>query len=114
MTPGDRLRGLRESLKLTLRDVELATNKIAAACRNTDFSIPASRLSDIEIHGTVPNVFRLYSLSVIYRVDLVEMLRYYGVDVDAAPTHESLIAVDVTHIVNSFGSALEVQIPVAL
>ena len=114
MTPGDRLREFRESLKLTLRDVELATLKIADVCGNPDFVIPASRLSDIEIHAVIPNIFRLYSLSVVYRVDFVELLRYYGVDVDHAPAHESIIQIDTTHIVASQGAALRVQIPIAL
>ena len=48
MSPGDKLRSLRERLGLTLRDVEAASSRIAENHQNPDYTIPISRLSDIE------------------------------------------------------------------
>jgi hypothetical protein len=68
---GHRLRALREELGLTIRDVETSSARIAAKHRNNGFLIPLSRLSEIETKGVLPSIYRLYSLSVIYRRDIV-------------------------------------------
>ena len=64
---GKSLRTLREKLGLTMRDVENSSARIADKYRNEEFSIPPSRLSDIETKGIFPSIYRLYTLSVIYR-----------------------------------------------
>jgi serine/threonine protein kinase len=74
-----------------MRDVENTSATLAERYRNEEFSVPVSRLSDIETKGVLPSIYRLYSLSVIYRRDLREVLSWYGVDVappDAGGTHE--------------------------
>jgi transcriptional regulator with XRE-family HTH domain len=80
--PGEKLRRARERLKLTYRDVEQASQEIAARRGNPDFGISLSRLADIENGGRTPSIFRLYSLCSIYRLDLHEVLGWYGVPVD--------------------------------
>jgi transcriptional regulator with XRE-family HTH domain len=67
---GKSLRTLREKLGLTMRDIELSSARMAEKYRNEEFSIPPSRLSDIETKGVLPSIFRLYTLAVIYRRDL--------------------------------------------
>ena len=80
---GQNLRVLREQLGLTMRDVEMATSRIAEKHGNDEYSIPPSRLSDIETKGIVPSIFRLYSLAVIYRRDFRQLLTWYDVDLNA-------------------------------
>jgi len=75
---GQRLRVLREQLGLTIRDVEAASTRIAARHGSEDFAISPSRLSDIETKGILPNIYRLYSLSAIYRKDLREFISGLG------------------------------------
>src|SRR5207302_10531572 len=82
VSPGQHLRTLREQLGLTMRDVEIASAELAAKHGNDDFSVPLSRLSDIETKGIVPSIFRLYSLAVIYRCDLRDILYCYGIDMN--------------------------------
>jgi transcriptional regulator with XRE-family HTH domain len=77
---GLKLRSLRERLGLTLRDVESASVRIAERHGNDEFAVSPSRLSDIETKGLVPSIFRLYSLAVIYQMDIRELLVFYGVD----------------------------------
>src|SRR5689334_16341175 len=90
LLPGQQLRMLREQLGLTMRDVEVATARIAGKHGNEDYTISLSRLSDIETKGIVPSIYRLYSLSVIYRRDIREILSWYGVDVNDAAGDMSL------------------------
>ena len=79
---GKSLRTLREKLGLTMRDVENSSARVADKYRNEEFSIPPSRLSDIETKGILPSIFRLYTLSVIYRRDFRELMSWYGVDLN--------------------------------
>src|SRR5437899_8882718 len=82
LSAGQNLRALRERLGLTMRDVETSSAAIAEKRESDEFAIPPSRLSDIETKGVVPSIFRLYSLSVIYRKDAREILTWYGVDLN--------------------------------
>jgi|SRR5579884_472634 len=76
---GAQLRTIREQLDLTLRDVEWESRRIARELRNNSFAIPFSRLHDIESKPFVPNIFRAYTLSRIYRMKLEKILELYGV-----------------------------------
>src|ERR1700751_336370 len=82
LAAGQNLRSLRERLGLTMRDVETASAAIAEKHQSDEFAIPPSRLSDIETKGVVPSIFRVYSLSAIYRRDAREILALYGVDLN--------------------------------
>ena len=68
---GQKLRRARERLNLRYRDVEEASLRIAERRKNPEFVIALSRLADIENKGTLPTLYRLYSLCAIYRLDLV-------------------------------------------
>lgn len=86
LTAGQNLRSLRERLGLTTREVETASARIAERHGNDEFAVSPSRLSDIETKGLVPSIFRLYSLAVIYRCDVREVLSWYGVDLSLSAT----------------------------
>ena len=58
---GQRLRRTRERLGLRFRDVEQASLKIADKYQNDEFSVLINRLSEIENHGLLPNIYKLYS-----------------------------------------------------
>ena len=76
---GEQLRRLRERLDLSLRDVEIAASRLAEKYQNPEFEMPASRLSDIESKGMLPNIYRLYTLAAVYRKDIREMLQFFGI-----------------------------------
>src|ERR1700712_4105284 len=95
--PGQRLKQSRERLNLRYRDVEEASNKIARRRKNDEFVIALSRLSDIENKGTVPSIFRLYSLCTIYRLDIPEVLEWYGVSFSKQATDAAAIVIGTTH-----------------
>jgi transcriptional regulator with XRE-family HTH domain len=87
--PGRRLRSVRERLRLRYRNVEEASQRIASRHRNDEFIVGLSRLADIENKGTIPSIYRLYSLCAIYGLDFNTALSWYGIDlkrltVDAA------------------------------
>jgi hypothetical protein len=106
---------VRERLHLRYRDVEEASILIANRHGNDEFIVQLSRLADIENKGTVPSLFRLYSLCTIYRLDLAETLSWYGVDLSWQAADAASIAVEKTHLIG-FAAHLtsEVNIPLAL
>jgi hypothetical protein len=112
---GRRLRRKREELNLRVRDVYLASTKIALRLANDDYEIHIGRLSEIENNGVVPSIYKLYTLCAIYRIDLIDVLEWYGIDLSQLPADASSIDVSKTHTV-SFHSEGHggVTIPLAL
>ena len=77
---GRHLRGIRQKLNFTLKDVEVLSGRTAEARQNPDFIISAARLSQVEASGSVPSLYKLASLSEIYHVSYIKLLRLYGID----------------------------------
>jgi len=82
LQPGKTLRQMRERLRLKYRDVEEASQRIATRHKNSEFTIGLSRLADIENKGTVPSVYRLFSLAVIYGTEYSDLLALYGISLE--------------------------------
>ena len=96
---GDKLRRIRERLKLTYRDVARASQDIAKRRGSPEFTITLSRLADIENGNRAPSVFRIYSLCAIYRQDMHEVLSWYGVPVEELVTEGLQIRLEETHAI---------------
>jgi transcriptional regulator with XRE-family HTH domain len=96
---GQKLKRVRERLNLRYRDVEDASLRIAERHQNDEFVVALSRLSDIENKGTVPTLFRLYTLCTIYRLDLLDVLQWYGVDLSHLPADAAAIELEKTHAI---------------
>ncbi len=78
--PGRQLRRIRERLRLKYRDVEEASQQISKNRGSQEFQVGLSRLADIENKGTLPSLYRLYSLCAIYGLDFQTVLTWYGID----------------------------------
>lgn len=114
LSPGQRLRLVREQFGLTIRDVESASLRIATQHHNDDFAIPLSRLSDIETKSTVPSIYRLYSLSIVYRRDIRELMNWYGVDLDRISADLKVTDLAKSHRAEVMDSVVSVQMPIKL
>lgn len=111
---GQKLKRVRERLRLKYRDVEDASAKISEVHGNEEFIVALSRLSDIENKGTVPSLYRLYSLCAIYRLDIKEVLSWYGISLDGLAADAGMIVLPQTHLVSIQPEDGEVQVPLAL
>lgn len=111
---GQKLKRIRERLNLRFRDVEEASVRIASRKGNDEFSIALSRLADIENKGTIPSIYRLYSLCAIYRLDLSDVLSWYGISLAALPSDAMLFQHERTHLVGLRPEEGEIQVPLAL
>ncbi len=112
---GQRLRRVREKLGLKFRDVEEASQRIADRYGNEEFVIGLSRLSEMENRGLMPTVYRLYSLSTIYRLSFVELLSWYGVHLEEQAADSQMFPVAASHPIGfSPKQGRSVQAPLSL
>jgi transcriptional regulator with XRE-family HTH domain len=111
---GQNFRALREKLGMTMRDVENASMRIAHRHGNDEFALPPSRLSDIETKGVVPSIFRLYSLSIIYRRDIGELFSWYGIELNAVAGDMDLASPARSHLSQTLSTVSSVQVPVRM
>ncbi len=112
-SPGQRLRSLREQLGLSIRDVETASHRIAKRRQSDEYAINLSRLSDIETKGVVPSVFRFYTLAAIYRRDVLDLLSWYGIDLNQLAADGAMVEPPKSHLAQGV-QADWVRIPVRL
>jgi transcriptional regulator with XRE-family HTH domain len=77
-TAGKRLRALRESLGLSMSEVERRTRELATLRHNPRLRVPKGSLSDIETKGRTPGIHCLYALAQAYRCDVRKLLGFYG------------------------------------
>src|SRR5260370_23617926 len=80
-----------------MRQVEKYSQQIAKAEGNAKFYISNAWLSQIEATGPVPSVQKLFSLSVIYRLNFVEFLYLFGIDLESIGLHQLEIHLPKTH-----------------
>jgi transcriptional regulator with XRE-family HTH domain len=110
-----KLKRIRERLGLKYRHVEEATARIASAHQSDEFLVSLSRLSDIENKGTIPTMYRLYSLCAVYRLDVGEVLSWYGISLSELPADAALVELPRTQLVGFQPSEnAEVQLPMML
>jgi transcriptional regulator with XRE-family HTH domain len=81
MDTGLRLRQVRERLGFTYRDVESASMELAARRGRPDFILHISRLADIENHGVVPGIHKVYALAALYHLDPLQIFAWYDAPV---------------------------------
>ncbi len=111
---GRQLRTLREGLGLTLRDVENASTRLAKKYGNEEFAVVISWLSDIETKGILPSIYRFYSLAVIYRRNLDELLSWYGIDVNNVAADLAVIEPPKSHRAEALQMVKAVRMPIRM
>ncbi len=97
MHAGERLKAIRRHLGISTRQVEKFSRQIAKAERGAKFYISNAWLSQIEATGAVPSVQKLFSLSVIYRINFVDLLYLFGIDLERIGLHQLEIRLPKTH-----------------
>ena len=98
MQPGAELRAIRRHLGISTRQVEKYSRQIVKAEGNAKFYISNAWLSQIEATGSVPGVQKLFSISVIYRINFVELLCLFGIDLERIGLHQLEIRLPKTHL----------------
>ena len=97
--PGEQLRDIRLRLGITVREVAEESQKIAESEGNSEFAISNPWLSQLENSSSVPSIFKLYSLSSIYRFKFIDLLALFGVDLQRLPERQLAARSPNTHLV---------------
>ena len=96
---GKRLRAARERLRLSIREVEDLSRVISLKKNAPDYFISRTWLCALEAGRLKLNIYRLKSLSLIYRLGLDEILSFFGVDIADAGTEQKLVGLPHTYLV---------------
>ena len=100
LSAGEQLKELRNRLGITIREVEDYSRRIAVAEANEEFLVSNAWITQIENKVGVPSVYKLYSLSIIYRIKFTDLLQFYGIDVEKISKYQSLTPLANTHLTN--------------
>ena len=103
MPAGEKLKTLRNGRNITVREVEHASRRIADVKGDKRFCISNGWLAQLENGTSEPSIPKLFSLSVIYRINFLELLRLYDVDVEDKEKYEAFIDPSLTQLL-SLGS----------
>jgi transcriptional regulator with XRE-family HTH domain len=101
MPVGHNLKALRRRLDLTLRKVEQATITIANAKSDRRFVVSDGWLTRLEKSQSGPNIYKLFSLSVVYNVPLTTILKLYGIDIAETDKFKALVNQAETQLLTS-------------
>lgn len=91
---GKRLRAVRERMRLSMREVEDLSDEIARQMKGRQYFISRTWLAEIESGSFKLNIYKLQSLSLIYRMGVDELLSFFGVGV---PNRGTEILVGLPH-----------------
>lgn len=100
MPAGQKLKTLRNGRNITVREVEQASRRIAGVKGDKRFCISNGWLAQLENGVSEPSICKLFSLSVIYRVNFLDLVRLYNVDVDDKEKYEPIADPYVTRLIS--------------
>jgi hypothetical protein len=110
---GKLLRTERMRIKLSTRDVEGLSRRIADEKKSQDYYISHAWLTDAENGAFTPGIFKLYSLSVIYKRRYDEILGFFGIHLGDIGREQMWLTLPRTHLIGSQpeGPIPQVEIP---
>jgi transcriptional regulator with XRE-family HTH domain len=79
---GQKLKCLRSKCNITVREVEQASRRIAGVKGDKRFFISNGWLAQLENGVSEPGICKLFSLSVIYEANFLDLVRLYNLDVN--------------------------------
>jgi transcriptional regulator with XRE-family HTH domain len=101
---GKKLRAERLRLGLSTRAVQDLSQRIARDKNNQEYYISHAWLTDAENGKFTPTLYKLYSLSLIYKCSCIDMMAFFGINVLDVAREQRLVRLPHTHLL---GSSLE-------
>ena len=114
LRPGEALKRIRTRLGVTTREVEEFSRGIASDRENEEFYISNAWLTQLENTHSIPSIYKLYSLSVIYRTKFNDLLSIFGIDLGDSAAFQLANPLEQTHLasVESPGPEDSISFPV--
>ncbi|HUJ33304.1 MAG TPA: hypothetical protein VLY23_18630 [Candidatus Acidoferrum sp.] len=83
---------------MTTREVEDFSRTIAEDFSNEEYYISNAWLTQLENKNSIPSIYKLFSLSVIYRTKFTDLLEVFGVNLNASGRYQLSLPVQNTHL----------------
>jgi transcriptional regulator with XRE-family HTH domain len=96
---GAKLKELRLRLRLTLREVEASSRKLAAEKQSPDYVISRGWLNNVENKSFTPSVYKLYALGAIYQTHWTNIFAFFGLHVSELGRDQALFGLPTTQLV---------------
>jgi transcriptional regulator with XRE-family HTH domain len=101
------LKSLRKRRNITVREVEQASRRIADVKGDRRFCVSNGWLAQLENGDSEPSIWKLFSLSVIYHADLLNLLSLYNIDVNDKEKYELVADPQLTQLTCQKGAESE-------
>ena len=99
---GKRLREERLRARLSTRAVQRLSQQIAKEKdNNQDYYISHGWLTDVENGKFTPSIYKLYSLSLIYKCNYFKIVGFFGINILDAAREQQLVSLPHTHLIGS-------------
>jgi len=99
---GKRLRAKRLRARLSTRAVQKLSQQIAQEKdNNQDYYISHGWLTEVENGRFTPSIYKLYSLSLIYKCSYLKIMGFFGINVLDAAREQRLVSLPHTHLIGS-------------
>jgi transcriptional regulator with XRE-family HTH domain len=99
---GKRLRAERLRARLSTRAVQKLSQQIAREKDdNQDYYISHGWLTEVENGKFTPSIYKLYSLSLIYKCSYLKIMGFFGINVLDAAREQRLVSLPHTHLIES-------------
>ena len=108
---GQKLRFLRKQRRLSVRDVEEASRRIAEAKGDERCRLSNSWLVQLENCDSAPNLHHLFTLCATYRISVFDVLRLYGINVEELPEYEAIANPQITKLLSLTGASPDLAPP---
>lgn len=96
---GRRLKMERARVRLSTREVERMSQRIAQEKNNQEYSLSHAWLTDIENGEFTPSIYKLYSLSVIYKRHYDDILAFFGIHIRDIGREQMSLPLPRTHLI---------------
>ena len=98
---GKRLRAERLRVRLSTRAVQKLSQEIAREKNNEDYYISHGWLTEVENGKFTPSIYKLCSLSLIYKCNFAEIVAFFGINFLDVAREQRLIGLPHTHLLGS-------------
>lgn len=96
---GRLLKEERIRVRLSTREVERLSQKIAHEKNNQEYYISHGWLSEVENGEFAPSIYKLYSLSLIYKRRINEILAFFGINIGNIAHEQISLTLPHTHLI---------------
>jgi len=94
------LKAERLRVRLSTRDVERMSQQIAQEKKNQEYYISHSWVTEVENGEYIPSIFKLYSMSLIYKRSYDEILEFFGIRVGDIGREQVRLTLPRTHLIS--------------